>query len=428
MFHPHSLLWHYLWVGPYVLLAALASLMRSRGLHKRYPAFFCYAIFEAVGGSAIYILDITPSFSDATYWRGSFVFLVIEVLVKFAVVGEVFTELLRRYRPLSKLARVLVSGIGVLLILTGTIIAAYASSTNFWLISATRILGRSVSIAQCGLIIFLFIFAAYFHLTWDRPVFGITLGFGLVASFNLSYWALTAGWLLGPKSYLLDFLVMATYHLCVLIWCLLPARSPQGDHDLCGFIAGKQSGDLEPGIGALVAMNLAVVLVVAAAVALGIILRLAVTQSLEVRKSSALAGTIRPIDVEAFRNLANPAQDEYLRLRLPPAEFRVVRRERLRAMAAYIQVTGANAAILVRIGEAALATRDARIAGAAQQLVNDALLLRRNTSVALVRIYIALAWPNSGFAAARVADRYEQVSGSAMLLGRLQNPAVAVRL
>jgi hypothetical protein len=39
-----------------------------------------------------------------------------------------------------------------------------------------------------------------------------------------------------------------------------------------------------------------------------------------------------------------------------------------------------------------------------------------------------LAWPDSEFAAVRVVDRYERLSGSAMLLGRLQNPATAVRL
>jgi hypothetical protein len=80
------------------------------------------------------------------------------------------------------------------------------------------------------------------------------------------------------------------------------------------------------------------------------------------------------------------------------------------------------------VGEAALASRDARLAEPAQQLVNDALLLRRNATVALARIYLALAWPNSGFAAVRVIDRYEQMSGAAMLLGRLQNPGMAVRL
>jgi len=175
-------------------------------------------------------------------------------------------------------------------------------------------------------------------------------------------------------------------------------------------------------------MILAVILVIAAAVALGVILRLAVGQSLQTRASVGLAGSVHPIDIEAFRNLANPAEDEYLRRRLPAAEFRVVRRARLRAMAAYVQAAGENAAVLVRVGEAALAKGDPRMVAAAQQLVNNALLLRRNTTLSLARIYLALAWPPSGFAAVRVVERYEQLSGSAMLLGRLQNPAAPVRL
>jgi len=175
-------------------------------------------------------------------------------------------------------------------------------------------------------------------------------------------------------------------------------------------------------------MNLAIVLVIAAVLALATILSMAVSRSLQARGSTSLAGTIRPIDIGAFRNLINPAEDDYLRRRLPPAQFRVVRRERLRAMAAYIHVAERNAAVLVRVGEAALASGDPRTAEAAHQLVNNAMLLRRNAILALVRIYMALAWSRSEFAVVRVVDRYEQLSGSAMLLGRLQNPAAAVRL
>jgi len=175
-------------------------------------------------------------------------------------------------------------------------------------------------------------------------------------------------------------------------------------------------------------MNLAIIIVIAAVLALVTILSVAVTQSLQVRRSTNLVVAIRPIDIEAFRNLIDPAEDDYLRRRLQPSQFRMVRRERLRAMAAYVEIAGRNASVLVRTGEAALASGDERVAGAAQQLVNDALLLRRNATVALARIYLALAWPYSGFAAVRVVDRYEQLSGAAMLLGRLQNPAVPVRL
>jgi hypothetical protein len=175
-------------------------------------------------------------------------------------------------------------------------------------------------------------------------------------------------------------------------------------------------------------MTLAIVLVIAAVVSLGVILGLAVSRSLQPRGGAAQVAAIRPIDVEAFRNLINPSEDDYLRRRLPAAQFRMVRRARLHAMAAYVQVAGGNAAVLVRVGAAALGSGDPRVAEAAQRLVNHALLLRRNTTLALVRIYVALAWPRSEFAAVRVVDRYEQLSGTAMLLGRLQNPAAAVRL
>jgi len=175
-------------------------------------------------------------------------------------------------------------------------------------------------------------------------------------------------------------------------------------------------------------MNLAIIIVIAAVLALTTILSVAVTRSVQLRRSAGTAGTIRPIDIEAFRNLIDPEEESYLRRRLPPARFRIVRRQRLRAMAAYVHAVASNATVLVHVAQSALASGDPNVAAAAQQLVNDALLLRRNTTLALARIYLALAWPNSDFAAARVVERYEQTSGAAMLLGRLQNPVVPVRL
>jgi hypothetical protein len=175
-------------------------------------------------------------------------------------------------------------------------------------------------------------------------------------------------------------------------------------------------------------MILVIFLVVAAILSLALIVGVTVSRSLQLSGRSNSAEQIQPIDVEAFRNLISLTEDNFLRVRLDPREFRLVRRARLRAMAAYILQAGRNAALLVRIGQAALADNDLRTQQAARQLINDALLLRRNAGFALLRIYAALAWPNSGFAAAPIAERYEHLSGSAMLLGRLQNPAIPVRL
>jgi hypothetical protein len=173
-------------------------------------------------------------------------------------------------------------------------------------------------------------------------------------------------------------------------------------------------------------MILAIILVITAATALIFILGITVSRNLQV--SDADPHRIQPIDVDAFRNLVDPAETDYLRHRLPASAFRTVQRERLRATAAYIQAAGQNAAVLVLIGQAAVSASDSATAEAARQLIDNALLLRRNAAFVLLRIYFSLAWPTSGVAATGVLRGYEQLNVSAMLLGRLQNPAVPVRI
>jgi hypothetical protein len=174
-------------------------------------------------------------------------------------------------------------------------------------------------------------------------------------------------------------------------------------------------------------MTLAVVLVIAAIVALALILRITISGRLQVADGS-LTQPLQPVDLEAFQNLVDPAETAYLRRRLPSAEFRRVQRQRLRAMAGYLEIAGRNAATLVIIGQRALTSDDAQTIEAARRLVENALLLRRNTAFALLRIRIALAWPSAGPAAVGFLSGYEKLSASAMLLGRLQQPGVPVRL
>jgi hypothetical protein len=175
-------------------------------------------------------------------------------------------------------------------------------------------------------------------------------------------------------------------------------------------------------------MTVAIVLIIAAALALIVILRVAVWPGLQIFSDASDAVQLQPIDMEAFRNLIDPAEDQYLRRRLPAAEFRHVRRERLRAAAAYVQVAGRNAVVLIRMSQGALYSVDPSTARAARELIGDALLLRRNAAFALLRIYVALAWPDATFTSAPLLNHYQQMNVSAMLLGRLQDPASPVRI
>jgi hypothetical protein len=174
-------------------------------------------------------------------------------------------------------------------------------------------------------------------------------------------------------------------------------------------------------------MILAIFLVIASALALAFVFGITVSRSLQASRGGR-ALPIQPLDIQAFRNLVDPAEADYLRRRLSAGEFRNVQRERLLAMAAYVQAAGQNASLLISLGERALASNDPQTAEAARQLVNHALLLRQNTFLALMRIRAAWLWPHSGVGMTPIVSGYERLNGSAMLLGRLQNPAVPVRI
>jgi len=185
-----------------------------------------------------------------------------------------------------------------------------------------------------------------------------------------------------------------------------------------------------------------VILIVAAMATLAFAAGLGVSRALRPASKADLEAQLEPIDVAAFRNLIDPAEDEYLRRHLSAAQFRVTQRSRLRARAAYVRVASRNAVVLIRMGQTALAASDAGanhapanhapanndVREAALRLVNDAMLLRRNAGFALLRIYADMAWPNRSTATSGILDRYQRVSDSAMLLGRLRSPGVAVRV
>jgi hypothetical protein len=177
-----------------------------------------------------------------------------------------------------------------------------------------------------------------------------------------------------------------------------------------------------------------VILIVGAVATLASAAGLAVSRARRPASKSDLAAQLEPIDVAAFRNLIDPAEDEYLRQHLSAAQFRVTQRARLRARAAYVRVARRNAIVLNRMAQTALATssarptNDVRIRETALRLGNDARLLQHNAEFALLRIYADMAWPHRSTATVGILDRYERLSDSAMLLGRLRNPGVAVRV
>jgi len=135
---------------------------------------------------------------------------------------------------------------------------------------------------------------------------------------------------------------------------------------------------------------------------------------------------IHAVDVEAFRNLVDPEEEEFLRTNLRPAEFRRIQRERLRAAVEYVSCAAQNAAILLRLADAGRRSPDPATAEAAQKLVDNALRLRLYALHAIPRLYLGMILPGSRISSVGVAERYEQMTRQVVLLGCLQYPTRGV--
>ena len=232
MLQAHSFLWNYLWVAPNVLAFLLGLLLWKRGFNRILPWFIAFTILTAVGDVAAFAADIIPSVTPETFWRIFWAELLLESLLKFLVIGEIFSRVFSPYPSIARLGKVTVSGFGAALVLLAALIAGFAKGDGlFHIIATAHLLEQTVFIIESGLIVFLFLFAAYFHLSWDRLSFGVLMGLGISSCEHLSTWAIVSN--LSPSSHartLFDFLNMATYHLTVLIWSyylLVPGKAPK---------------------------------------------------------------------------------------------------------------------------------------------------------------------------------------------------------
>jgi hypothetical protein len=230
MFRAHSLLWHYLWVAPNVFLLVLGYLIWKRKLTDRIPAFFAFAVLSAVCELTQYAADVIPSISPWTYHRTVWASFLIEGVLKFVLIGEIFAHVFGSYGSIARLGRLLIRALGVVLVLAAAIAAAYApQNSNFGIISGAWLLDQAIYLVESGLLLFIFLFSFYFHLAWNRPLFGITLGLGISSCVHLASWAILDNLApLDPKRMIFVFLNMATYHAVVLMWfyyLLVPAKN-----------------------------------------------------------------------------------------------------------------------------------------------------------------------------------------------------------
>lgn len=218
MLQAHSLLWHYLWLAPNILALGLGVWLWNRGVRKQYPIFVSYLFFVAFEQFCLYGMDVSPAVSAIAWWRAFWIGTILEGLLKFAVVAELLKQLLSSWPSIAKLGRNFVTIAGVVFILAAAVAAAYAAPDNtHWLVGGAHVLLQTIYIAQAGVILSIFVLAAYFRIPWKRTAFGIAIGYAAIWCENLAIWALIAGGVVRNRDWV-DLANLATYHISVFIW------------------------------------------------------------------------------------------------------------------------------------------------------------------------------------------------------------------
>jgi hypothetical protein len=136
----------------------------------------------------------------------------------------------------------------------------------------------------------------------------------------------------------------------------------------------------------------------------------------------------RPVDLDAFRNLIDASDEEYLRASLSGSDFRRVERMRMRAAMDYLGRAAHNSAILLRVGENNRNSANPQIAAAGQELANSALNMRMLCIAAMAITLIRIALPQLRLSNSSICDRYAAVRERVITLSRSELPSVASRL
>jgi hypothetical protein len=206
-----------LWLLQPVVLAGVVVRMRALSVHRQYPLFFSYAIFELLRNGLLLAVFY--------YWHARYVYFwtywstdVVESVLTFLVVYEIFAKVFDGYAGLRRLGRLLfhcAAAAVVLLAILSTALAFGRQSDP--LIAGVLSIQHGTAIVNGGLLVFLFAFCWAFRLAWRVYVLGIALGFG--AFFALNLVAVILRMELGTSAALvLSLLNNIAYDCAVLVW------------------------------------------------------------------------------------------------------------------------------------------------------------------------------------------------------------------
>ncbi len=170
-------------------------------------------------------------------------------------------------------------------------------------------------------------------------------------------------------------------------------------------------------------MNLIIIVVVTLlAGVLGLSLyRVAVGGLTRLPDTNDAKSVIETLDVLAFNNLIDPAEEKFLREELPLSTFRSIQRLRLRAALEYVGCASRNAAVLIRMGKAVAPEAGAQRSREVQDLVTAAVHLRLLSILVVCLLWIKIAFPGLRLSLKEISALHGRLVSQQASLNRVKN-------
>ena len=201
-----------LWfLAPAMMLGVLFFMMK-RKMRSEFSMFFTYLLLQILLVAInFFVFKLSPDDYFFFYWTGA----VLSSLLGFFVIHETFVYLIRPYPGLRDFGSVLFRGAVLLMLLTTGISAFNDSGPK--VIQLIVEIQRTVSLFQCGLLLFVVLCFRQFGLRSGNLAFGIAMGFGLFAATDLIVYNLR-GTLGAEWSGMLGRVSTSMYNLSVAVW------------------------------------------------------------------------------------------------------------------------------------------------------------------------------------------------------------------
>lgn len=221
--HLHATVYQYLWIVPHVLLVPLALLMLFRGLYREFLIFFSYVVYEflqfcVLGALFLSFRQHSNLISPQMYLKIDLFSRAGDIALHFGIIHELFVSPVAESAPLRRVATRIANWVTLLLVVLAAVFIAalYYNSVGHRLLPA-YLTFEALNIAQCGLLVLVFLWYGFLRLSMSPFAFAIAVGMALIVGTE----PLIHAWkdsLAMKNSDTPDLVYMACYHVSLLLW------------------------------------------------------------------------------------------------------------------------------------------------------------------------------------------------------------------